>query len=302
MCAYCGGTWAYTNTSRVIRHLVPTYPAGTGIARCVHSIVKFDPQSEKRWEEFAETSTALYHRRRTSNDTASKALQERTYQIADSIAVSGSSKRLKRSDDDTLASAERRNHHQMLLPASMYQNGDRLTAAIANFVHSEGLPFSVVDKPTFHYMLREARYAPAKYKMPDRKLVGGNLLDVTYETYFAHNLKKLNIGIEMFGICLYGDSATIRRKPFLNILAACVKEPSIVLEITDATSHLETGEKKDASYGAEQFIPWMKKLDPENKFLDCVFFDGAGDVQKAGKILAAKNPRIAVRCMVWSMW
>jgi hypothetical protein len=48
------------------------------------------------------------------------------------------------------------------------------------------------------------------------KLVGGNLLDVTYETYFAHNLIKLNTGIEIFGICLYGESTIIRRKPFLD--------------------------------------------------------------------------------------
>ena len=38
----------------------------------------------------------------------------------------------------------------------------------------------------------------------------------------------------------------------------------------------------------------MQKLDPQNTMLDCVFFDGAGDVQKAGRILAAINPRITV--------
>jgi hypothetical protein len=179
------------------------YPAGTGIGRWVHALVMFNHAAEKRWEEFAETSTALYHRRRTSSYTASKALHKQTSQIADLIVVSGSTKCLKRLDDDTLAYLEHRNNLQMSLPASMHQNGKGLTAAITNFVHFEGLPFSVVDKPTFQYMIREARFAPTKYKMPDRKLVGGNLLDVTYETYFAHSLMKLNTGIEMFGICLY---------------------------------------------------------------------------------------------------
>jgi hypothetical protein len=65
----------------------------------------------------------------------------------------------------------------------------------------------------------------------------------------------------MFGICLYGDSTTIRRKPFFNILAACVKEPSIVLEIINATSHLEKGYTQDSSYVANL----------EHKFLDWVF-------------------------------
>jgi hypothetical protein len=70
---------------------------------------------------------------------------------------------LKRSDNDTLASLEHYNHHQMSLPTAMHKNGEQLTAAIANFVHSKGLPFSVVDKPTFQQMIREARFAPEKY-------------------------------------------------------------------------------------------------------------------------------------------
>jgi hypothetical protein len=37
---------------------------------------------------------------------------------------------------------------------------------IANIVHSEGLPFSIVDKLTFYAMLHEAHFAPAKYNVP----------------------------------------------------------------------------------------------------------------------------------------
>jgi hypothetical protein len=127
-------------------------------------------------------------------------------------------------------------------------------------------------------MLYEARFAPAKYNVPNRKLIGGNLLDIAYETNFSQNMLKLNDGIEMYGICLYGDSATIKQKSFLNILAASVREPSIVLEILDATDHRKQGRKKDSTYVTKQFIPWCTKLDPGNKLLDCVFFDGAGHV------------------------
>ena len=144
-------------------------------------------------------------------------------------------------------------------------------------------------------MYKRQRYTPSRYTIPNRHHIGGNLLDLTYATYFEDNLAKLNEGIEMYGICLYGDSVTIRRKPFLNILAAAsVNEPCIVLEIADATDRLKGGGKKDSTYVAQQFLPWMQKLDPQNTLLDCVFFDGAGDVQKAGRILAAINPRITV--------
>jgi hypothetical protein len=129
----------------------------------------------------------------------------------------------------------------MSIQSSLHQNGETLTATIANFVHSEGLPFSIVDKPAFHAMLHEARVVRAKYNVPNCKLIGGNLLDITYEIHFAQNMLKLNDEIEMYGICLYGDSVTFKHKHFLNILAASVKEPSIVLEIADATDHLNKG-------------------------------------------------------------
>ncbi len=292
-CGYCGSSWSYVNSSRVIKHLIPLYHAGKGINLCSHDLVKFCRMKKQRWEDFAANQSQSSDRRRNETDTASSKLKAKTLLLADSIQESNDAKRVKTSVQDS-SLEERRRYSQMSIEASLQQNGVRLTAAIANFVHSEGLPFSVVDKPTFHAMLDEARYTPAKYSIPNRHLIGGNLLDLTYATYYEENLAKLKEGIEMYGICLYGDSATIRRKPFLNILAASVNEPCIVLEIADATDHLKGGGKKDSTYVAKQFLPWMRKLDPQNTLLDCVFFDGAGDVQKAGRILAAVNPRITV--------
>ena len=43
----------------------------------------------------------------------------------------------------------------MSIEASLQQNGVWWTAAMVNFVHSKGLSFSVVNKPTFHVMLEE---------------------------------------------------------------------------------------------------------------------------------------------------
>jgi hypothetical protein len=104
---------------------------------------------------------------------------------------------------------EHRKYSQMSIQSLLHQNGENLTAAIANFVHSEGLPFSIVDKLTFHAMLHKARFSLTKCNVPSHYLIGGNLLDITCKTYIAQNLVRLNDGIEMYGICLYGDSATI---------------------------------------------------------------------------------------------
>ena len=61
------------------------------------------------------------------------------------------------------------------------------------------------------------------------------------------------------------------------------------------TDHLVDGGKKDASFIASLFDPWVVKLDPLSTRVDSVFFDGASNVQKAGRILEAKYPRIHVQ-------
>jgi hypothetical protein len=61
------------------------------------------------------------------------------------------------------------------------------------------------------------------------------------------------------------------------------------------TDHLLDGKKKDATYVASLFDPWIQKLDPQSLCIDCIFFDGASNVQKAGQLLAAKYPRIHVQ-------
>jgi hypothetical protein len=43
------------------------------------------------------------------------------------------------------------------------------------------------------------------------------------------------------------------------------------------------------------FDPVVQKLDPLQTRIDCVFFDGAANVQKAGRLLAAKYPRMHVQ-------
>ena len=55
------------------------------------------------------------------------------------------------------------------------------------------------------------------------------------------------------------------------------------------------GGKKDAVFIASLFDPWVVKLDPLSTRIDCVFFDGASNVQKSGRLLEAKYPRIHVQ-------
>ena len=50
------------------------------------------------------------------------------------------------------------------------------------------------------------------------------------------------------------------------------------------------GGKKDAPYIASLFESYLDDLDPNRDLTDVIFFDGASNVQKAGRILEAKFP------------
>jgi hypothetical protein len=51
-----------------------------------------------------------------------------------------------------------------------------------------------------------------------------------------------------FGLAIYGDGATIKTVPQVNILAASPSIPGCVLDVIDCTNHMSDGGKKDAAY------------------------------------------------------
>jgi hypothetical protein len=106
----------------------------------------------------------------------------------------------------------------------------------------------------------------------------------------------------VFGLTLFADGATIKTVPLLNVLAAGVNNPFALLDIVNCTDHLAKGGKKDAPHIAKICMPLIKQIEHEDDVsskkspgvIDHVFFDGAFNVQNAGKILRAFNPRITV--------
>ena len=67
-----------------------------------------------------------------------------------------------------------------------------------------------------------------------------------------------------------------------------------VLGLIYCSKILAQGGKKDATFRSEAFKPYVKKYDYKNSHTYLVFFDGALNVQKAGKILDASYPCITV--------
>jgi hypothetical protein len=108
-------------------------------------------------------------------------------------------------------------------------------------------------------------------------------------------LELLSKEVEVFGLTYFGDGATVKKMPLINILASGVHLPVAVLEIHDCSKHMADGGKKDAKYIVGLFRPHldeMELLHPNTS--DVVFFDSASNVQKAGQVMWAHYPRLEV--------
>jgi len=166
-----------------------------------------------------------------------------------------------------------------------------LEFAIADFFHSENIPDKVVESARFRRLIKVARLCGEEFVCPDWKKIGGELLDLNFETRYNANKEALLKEAKIFGLAFLGDGATVKRMPLMNILAMCGDTPPITVSIQDCTEHMQDGGKKDASYIARLFEEEVIKFDPKRSCTDVFFFDGASNVQKAGQVLMAKFPR-----------
>ena len=178
----------------------------------------------------------------------------------------------------------------------------RMDVAIADFLHSHCLPFSLAEDSKLMTIIDIARNLQSNYRPPSRKDIAGRILDALYITNWKDQMHTLLSEAKVFGITVFGDGATIKTVPLVNVLAAGVNNPFALLDISDCSNHLSKGQKKDARHIASIIIPLIKQIESESNvhqkkspgIVDLVLFDGASNVQNAGLILKAYNPRITV--------
>jgi hypothetical protein len=167
--------------------------------------------------------------------------------------------------------------------------------AIADFIHGCGLSFSVSSHPKFQKGISLARAVGQNYQVPPHHHIATDLLEINYETYMKKNKEQLLNDINVFGLSFYGDGATVKKMPLINVLESGAYLQTALLEIVDAISHMEKGGKKDASYISSLFRPHIDEYEKEHpNSVDYCSFDGAANVKKAGRILQAHYPRIVL--------
>jgi hypothetical protein len=129
------------------------------------------------------------------------------------------------------------------------------------------------------------------YKPPGRKDLGYSLLDINYRNIVEHNKETLCRESDVFGLSWLSDGATIGRAPLINVLGLCADTPPTCVAIKDCSGHMSEGGKKDAEYIANLTEDIIVPYDPDKTKSIIFWFDGASNVQKAGRILQAKFPR-----------
>ena len=170
-------------------------------------------------------------------------------------------------------------------------NETAFTLRICELVYSLGLSFKLVEEEQFRGLLTAAKGIPSTYKFPSRNQVGGKFLQLQYDKRCKYNDQQLLKEAETYGMCFFGDGATIKKMPLLNILGSCGAFTTC-LDIVDCTAHMAEGGKKDASFIAECVVPHLERLDPDKRLVDLLIYDGAKNVQKSGHITEGDYPRV----------
>lgn len=302
-CLKCKKVFSGSNSSKAMFHLARM--SGQSIAKCSAPMTK---EQRSTYDNLYNEFMAKRASKVKAHSVMNESIDRNTQLGAASLSNARASKKTKGNFGDVYVSqseiaslsnesvsGQKRQYQTLLNTNARNLDMERhLELLIADLIHSNNLPFSLAQDPKFRAMLRLAKGVSTKYKPPLRNQVAGELLDHNYQMSIERADKTLLKQADIFGLTVMGDGATVKKTPLLNILAAGVdgsNNACCTLEIVDATGHMSSGGKKDAEYIAKLFLPHMKRLDPDRRLIDLIFFDGASNVQKAGRILETHYPR-----------
>ena len=313
-CKWCNKEFSGWNATKAMQHV--NRISKVDIKPCTASISE---DHKKRYSDLYNKTLKKRKKNeasRTSMDNMINNHNNITAKVLDNkknaFSVSSDSKRQRQDSLSTVSRLQTLSQDSSSIVSGVDQDGDgyiqrrlydgpnpsgdcKLTMAVADLIHSCGLPFSLSSHPKFKKVLQLAKCVGTDYKPPSRIAVAGSLLDVNYDAYIKKNNEEVMKEANVYGLSFYGDGATVKKMPLINILVAGAHMTTHVLDIVDCTSHLEGGGKKDARYIASLFRQHIDSFKSEtSNICDVIFFDGASNVQKGGQVIQATYPRIEV--------
>ena len=313
-CLWCNRTFQHWNATKALSHVnkVPN----TDVRKCSSKAI--DPAHQKEYKRLLDKHTSRKNAHKLATESKKRSSEEYLAGASEAYAAtqkrkpppvyfvnttSGTPSSQAQTEIDTgietplsRQSKDSKKYYQTTLVDTVGLKADeKLTMAIADLIHSCGLPFSLASHHKFQVLLNCAKNATTNYTPPGRNRVGGELLDLNYKLYKSETMKRLMKEADVYGITFFGDAATVKKAPLINILAASAHLPVACLRIVDCRGHLENDGQKDAGYITELFLPHITEAEEKSpQCTDLVIFDGASNVQKAGLLLEAKFPHLSV--------
>ena len=107
--------------------------------------------------------------------------------------------------------------------------------AIADFFHSDGVAFRLVESPRFHQMFQAPCHIGNAFTVPSRSKLGGELLDINFQTCHQKNILDLMKEGFVFGVIWLGDGATISKMPLINVLGISSGKAPVIVAIDDCS-------------------------------------------------------------------
>jgi hypothetical protein len=163
-CLWCNMVFRHWNATKCLYHLAKIVGKDVRICRATH---------DKKFKE-------LYYSMLKGKDKVLTTLKARENKFQDmvadnqqSLAIMFEESRLRVSNGCGTASSG----NQTVLESSA---ASQLTMAIADFIHSSGLAFSVTQSDLFKSILRHARCVPVSYQPPTRNALSTTLLKINY--------------------------------------------------------------------------------------------------------------------------
>ena len=313
-CHHCGENWAGKNHTKALRHVSRTLkgdmkpcsgkipPHYKDAYMALLRSKEEDKSARKEREEVLDiglTTTdsrtlSIYQDQKSHRKRPPKELQDLT--LASPLTVSTAS------GSTFLSTVSRKVPKHASLQTTL--NGVRGTTsaearhkanvAIAHWILANDNAHNSAEDPLFARVVRHVQQCGTDFKPPSRYEIGGDLLDATYSSYYDEEKGRLMQESKIFGASLYGDGATIKGTPMINVLASTPSNPSFVIDVIDCTEHMQAGGKKDAKYIALEMLALMHRVDPGKTIFNQILFDGASNVQKAGLIMEQHFPRAVV--------
>ena len=263
-CGHCGKEWFEHNATKALGHVVGivkdikacrgTIPlhykeAYLNFYRSKYDTKAFQRQSLAKLHSSLETTdqrTIASLGKRTPICAADLGLVDLTdsspitNSVTTALLCAASNKKPKWTLQTTLSS-------QFHSTPGLRSQPDAVRAANVDFAHftlANLLSFRLGECILLRQFVRAVQQCRPDYKPPDRMEVGGKLLGATFETYYHEEVTKLFEEPDLYSISVYGDGATIKTTPLINVLACSPGNPACVLDVIDCSAHMSKGRRK----------------------------------------------------------